>query len=74
MTRSKDCISALSKRPANSPRRAWGSMAVNCSTITRVFVPLISISGRNDAARQPVEAGAMSHVDSGKSSDCTTTA
>jgi hypothetical protein len=68
------CMSVWSSRPANSPRRVCGSIAVSCSTMTRVLVALISMSGRKDAARRPVEVGAMIQVDSGSSSDCTTTA
>lgn len=51
------------------PERASGSTTVSCSTITRVWTPWISISGRNDAGRRPFEVGAIRQVDSGRSPD-----
>ncbi len=70
---STSCISCVLSRPAKSPSRVSGSMTVSCSTITRVATPSISIAGRKDAARRPVEVGATIQVESGRSSDCTTT-
>lgn len=47
------------------------SIAPVCSTSTRVVVPPISISGRNEAARAAAEVGATSTVDSRRrASDC----
>ncbi len=59
-------ISPPFNRPANSPSRDSGSTTVNCSTNTLVFVPLISISGRKEASRLPVDVGATNQVDSGR--------
>src|SRR5699024_6604914 len=67
--RFKSSISTRPKRSTNAPRRDWGSITVSCSTKTRVFVSPMLISGRNEAARLPVEVGTISHVDSGRSSD-----
>src|SRR5690625_3506912 len=67
-------VSSLVRRPANRPSRTSGSIALNCSTRMRVLDPSIVISGRKEVARRPVDVGATIHVDSGRSSDCTTTA
>jgi len=59
--------------PARSPNRLkW--TAPTCSTSTRVVLPPISISGRNDADRALLDVGATRTTERGrKASDCTTT-